>query len=290
MLHFSFAVNDSSDANARDPRGRARAADRAPGDGDDLGVGPLGARSIVLSALLGTHPPALPVRALVALAELFGIRPGTTRAALSRMVATGELVADDGRYALAGRLLRRQREQDVGRAPSPEAWDGTWTTAIALDDRRPMARRRAFRDEMAAAGLAELRPDIWMRPANVPPPPTAPDVVVTVGALHDVDEPGLVARLWPLEELDARARRIADALDDRRGAIDGGDVDGLPATFTVAAAAVRFLRAEPRLPPALQPPRWAPAALRPRYDDFDDAFGRQLRAFFASLRRRVDER
>ena len=273
MLRSSFVVNESSDEL---PGG--------PPDVAGLGVGPLGTRSIVLSALLGTHPPALTARGLVALAELFGIRPGTTRAALSRMVSAGELVAVDGRYALAGRLLRRQREQDVGRAPSPGAWDGSWTTAIALDDRRSMARRRAFRDEMASAGLAELRPDIWMRPANVPAPPTGPDVVVTVGALHEVDERGLVARLWPLDELDARARRIAAALEARRGAIDGGDVENLPDTFTVAAAAVRFLRLEPRLPAALQPPDWAPPTLRPRYDDFDAAFTRQLRAFFASVR------
>jgi hypothetical protein len=78
---------------------------------NELGLGPLDARSLALSVLLGSHPPVLPARALVALAELFGIAGGTMRTALSRMVAAGELEAADGRYRLAGRLLERQRAQ-----------------------------------------------------------------------------------------------------------------------------------------------------------------------------------
>src|SRR3954449_1313936 len=84
----------------------------------DLGLAPLDARSVALSVLLGSHPPVLPARALVALAELFGIAGGTMRPALSRMVAAGELEAIEGRYRLAGRLLDRQRAQDIGRRQS----------------------------------------------------------------------------------------------------------------------------------------------------------------------------
>ena len=94
-------------------------------DGDrrvenELGLGPLDARSLALSVLLGSHPPVLPARALVALAELFGVAGGTMRTALSRMVAAGELEAADGRYRLAGRLLERQRAQDIGRSQPAE--------------------------------------------------------------------------------------------------------------------------------------------------------------------------
>ncbi|WP_420450335.1 PaaX domain-containing protein, C- domain protein [Ilumatobacter sp.] len=248
----------------------------------ELGIEPLGARSVVLSALLGSHPPVLPVRALVALAELFGIRSGTTRTSLSRMVAAGELVGDDGRYSLAGRLLDRQREQDAGRVSPTRSWDGAWITAVAEGDRRPVAERRAFRDAMHAARLAELRPDIWMRPANLAPPDQR-GVLVTVGPLTGIRGPALVARLWPLDDLERHAVAIAAALRRQRRAIDAGDVDTLPATFTAAAAAVRFLRSEPQLPDALAPPSWTPPTLRPLYDEFDAAFGRQLRAFFSSV-------
>ena len=77
---------------------------------------PLTARSLVASTLLGTQPPVLPGRVLVRLAELFGIAEGTTRVALSRMVAAGELEVDDGRYRLVGpALLARQATQEHGR-------------------------------------------------------------------------------------------------------------------------------------------------------------------------------
>ena len=69
----------------------------------------LTARSVVASTLLGTHPPRLPGRLLVAFAEEFGINPGTTRVALTRMVDRGELArVDGGHYSLAGALLDRQ--------------------------------------------------------------------------------------------------------------------------------------------------------------------------------------
>jgi phenylacetic acid degradation operon negative regulatory protein len=68
---------------------------------EELELQPLDARSVALSVLLGSHPPALPARALVALAELFGIAGGTMRTALSRMVAARELSASHGFSELA---------------------------------------------------------------------------------------------------------------------------------------------------------------------------------------------
>lgn len=65
------------------------------------GARTLTARSVLLSVLLGTDPPRLPVGLLVRTTELFGIAEGTTRTALSRMVATGELTTTDGWYEIA---------------------------------------------------------------------------------------------------------------------------------------------------------------------------------------------
>ena len=78
---------------------------------------PLTARSVVASNLLGVDPPRLPAAALVACGELFGLRPGATRTALSRMTAAGEVVAEDGHYALAGPLLERHARQQQARRP-----------------------------------------------------------------------------------------------------------------------------------------------------------------------------
>jgi phenylacetic acid degradation operon negative regulatory protein len=249
-----------------------------------LGIEPLSARSVILSALLGTHPPTLPGRSLVAFTELFGIRAGTARTSLSRMAANEELISTDGRYSLAGRLLERQREQDGGQTADSADWNGDWIVAVAASDRRSMAERRTFRDSMIGSRLAELRPDIWMRPANTPGPPRSADVFITSGPLDCDNVNDLVARLWPLSKLEASGKALHDALTRQRPAIDGGDLEQLPQTFMVAAAAVRFLRTEPQLPLALAPPTWTATALRPLYDEYNQAFQSQLRTFFAATR------
>src|SRR3954451_21504623 len=85
----------------------------------------LTARSVIASTLLGTDPPRLPGRALVQVAELFGISEGTTRTALSRMVASGELATDAGAYELTGpRLLERQARQAASRRAARHRWHG----------------------------------------------------------------------------------------------------------------------------------------------------------------------
>lgn len=269
--------------------GRTDAGDRDAGKRSELvdlpalGIEPFNARSVILSSLLGSHPPRQPARALIALADRFGIREGTVRTALSRMVASGDLEVDDARYRLTGRLMERQREQDSGRRAVDTEWDGAWWTVIVGSDRRTVAERRSFRTSMEGARMAELRPDIWLRPANVPEPPRHPEVLVLRGALDCDDVPDLVATLWPLADIEQRAVRLKRALVAYRPVIDSADGDAsLAATFTVAAAAVRFLRVEPQLPVELTPAPWTAASIRPLYDQFSAAFERRLREFFAN--------
>lgn len=91
-----------------------------------LALRPLTARSIVLSTLLGHHPPRLPARALVRVGELFGIAEGTVRVALSRMVAAGDLYQSDGSYALTPGCwpARPGRTRAAPRGPAPGAGTG----------------------------------------------------------------------------------------------------------------------------------------------------------------------
>lgn len=248
----------------------------------ELGIEPLNARSVVLSSLLGTHPPRQSARSLIALAKCFGIRPGTVRTALSRMVSAGELDTDDSQYWLTGRLLDRQREQDSGRRAATARWDGSWWTVIVESDRRTVAERRAFRSSMRGVRMAELRPDIWLRPANVPAPPRPSGVIIARGPLDVDDVDDLVRRLWPLDDIEAEARRLERALLGSRAVVESDEADAaLATTFTVAAAAVRFLRVEPQLPSELIPATWTASRIRPLYDDFLPAFQHQLRSFFA---------
>lgn len=237
---------------------------------DISGLRPLTARSVVLSTLLGAHPPRLPARSLVKVGELFGIAEGTIRVALSRMVAAGDLVQEGGDYALTSRLAQRQARQDAGRAPAVRPWSGEWEIAVVTADRRPAASRTAFRQTMAQLRLAELREGTWLRPANLARPLAGfdgTDCVVLLG--RPVDDPAELARtLWDLPAWAARARALRDALDE---------ADGLAESFTLAAAVLRHFVADPLLPAELLPPDWPGESLRARYEDFASSFVSVLR-------------
>src|SRR6266851_9350881 len=135
-----------------------------------LGLRPLSARSVVASVLLGTHPPRLSAAALVELCGRFGISGGTTRVALSRMVAAGELAAEDGHYRLVGEaLLARQRAQDAGLTPPGRPWTRGWRMAVVVSSGRTPAERVELRRALADARFAQWREGVWLRPDNLGP-------------------------------------------------------------------------------------------------------------------------
>lgn len=280
----------------RDISGEAASGGTGSATTGDTGVRDLNARSLALSALLGTHPPALPTRALVALAELFGIAGGTMRTALSRMAAAGDVESADGWHRLTGRLVDRQRAQDIGRRPPTDSWDGRWHTVIAAADQRDLAERRRFRSALSDHRFGELRPDIWMRPANLP----APDLgdgsgggagrdggggaIVVTGTIERREEHALVDRLWDLPGVADRASRLAAAVAELRSTVDVTRHDSIPPTFTLAAAVLRFLRAEPLLPPVLTPPDWPVDGLRTVYVALERDLQATLRDFLRGHR------
>jgi phenylacetic acid degradation operon negative regulatory protein len=236
---------------------------------------PLTARSVVLSTLLGSHPPELPARYLVRVGELFGVAEGTIRVALSRMVAAGDLRQVDGTYALTERLLQRQARQDESRSPRTRPWTGDWEIAVITADSRPAADRAALRQAMAELRLAELREGTWLRPANLlrERPATVTAQCMFLTGRPEEDPEHLAARLWDLQAWMRRADRLLDALQPAAP---------LAEQFTVAAAALRHLLADPLLPEALLPARWPGAALRQRYEEFQHDLGQLLAGYALS--------
>jgi phenylacetic acid degradation operon negative regulatory protein len=249
---------------------------------------PLTARNVVASTLLGARPPELPARVLVRSGELFGIAEGTTRVALSRMVATGELEAERGRYRLTGRLLGRQARQDESRRATIRPWDGNWRLAVVAADRRPAGERAELRSAMAALRFAERREGVWLRPDNLDPArlPDATDVArrqcAWFDATPDGDPAGLAAALWDLDGWAAGARALVERMADGLAPLDAGDRDVLAGAFVLSAAVLRHLQGDPLLPPALLPGGWPGGELRAAYDRYDAAF---LRAWRDWLRR-----
>ena len=249
-----------------------RQADTADA-GDGLGLRPLTARSVILSVLLGTHPPLLPVRSLVRTGELFGISEGTARVALSRLVADGEVVTESGRYRLSERLVARQRRQDEGRTPATRPWRGSWEMAVAKSDVHGASGRSAWGAALAGLRLAELRSGVWTRPANLrrewPDSATRHTWRFEARPVSRPDEArDLAAGLWDLDGWATQAEALLDLLN----------VDGQPAhRFVVTAAMVRHLQDDPLLPASLLPPRWPGTRLREAYATYEQELGDLLR-------------
>jgi phenylacetic acid degradation operon negative regulatory protein len=233
-------------------------ASLSPGE---VGLRPLSARSVVLSLLLGLHPPELPVRDLVRTVEPFGVAGSALRAALSRMVAAGDLHRTDTVYRLSDRLLERQRRVDDAVHPRTRAWNGDWEILVVTATGREPAERAELRAELSGLRLAELREGVWLRPANLlrPRPSHVAELAQCFTARPEQPSRALATSLWALDTW----AETANALLTHFAAVER------PADrFATAAAMVRHLLTDPVLPDELLPADWPAPALRTTYTDY----------------------
>ncbi|MCW2754887.1 MAG: hypothetical protein JWQ32_2298 [Marmoricola sp.] len=233
---------------------------------------PLSARSVVLSLLLGAHPPELPVSALVDAGEMFGIAEATLRVALTRMVANGDLERADGTYRLATRLTERQRRQDLALEPELQGWDSTWEMVVVTSVGRSASDRAGLRTTLAELRLAELREGVWMRPANLSRrlPAWPEELISTFRSVPAQDPAALAGQLWDLPGWDLDGRHLLEDMAHARTAAE---------RLTVAAAVVRHLRTDPALPLDLVGSDWIAPRLRSAYTAYQQelvATGMQL--------------
>jgi len=234
-------------------------------------IQPMTARNIVLSTLLGYHPPELPISALVRVGALFGIAERAVRTAVSRMVSNGDLTASDSVYGLAPRLVERQAVQEASLSPTMSDWDGTWEIAIVTSPPRPLAERVALRKSMGHLRFAELREGVWTRPANLTRHHhgvIAEQCTVFRGR-HDADT-ALVESLWDLDVWASEAHRLLGVIDPN---------SDLKSGFMASALVIRHLLVDPCLPPTLLPDDWPGDALRRRYAEFIATFAARLRDY-----------
>jgi len=223
-----------------------------------LGLRPLSARSVVLSLLLGAHPAELSAAALVRAGDLFDVPETTLRAALSRMLAAGDLTRSDGTYRLSPRLLERQRRQDAALEIGTVTWDGTWEQVVITSSGRTAQARAELRAGLTGLRLAELREGVWLRPANLDRPlPEWPAALITVFRVTPVDDPEeLSRRLWDVDGWAGQGHALLDAM---------AAPDSARTALTLNAATVRHLLVDPVLPGELSPDDWPSDALRAAY-------------------------
>lgn len=197
------------------------------------------------------------------MAELFGVPPATVRVALTRAVASGELVREEAEYQLGERLLARQRRQDQAVQPATVDWDGDWEMAVVVVTGRSGSDRAALRDVLAEHRLSELREGVWMRPANLDRPRRyrTESVLHAFRARPELDPGELAARLWDLPQWASRGSVLVEQMSTATEPVD---------KFVTVADIVRHLTDDPILPAELLPARWPGPALRQAYADFQN--------------------
>lgn len=277
------------ETSAHSATGRKRRTPTATGAGGPEATSarrPFTARSVIASTLLGIEPPRLPAQLLVRSGELFGISEGATRVAISRMLAAGELEADDGSYRLAGHLLTRHARQLQSRSAHQEPWEGRWIMAVVGAERRSAADRAGLREAMRRLKLAELREGVWLRPDNLDPDRSPTDTATaraqcrffSVEPLDRSDE--LAQSLWDLSAWAATAEELRQGMRRWLGPLERGETDALAPGFELSAAVLRHMLADPLLPAELLPSDWPGTDLRADYDRYDRAFKALWRDWF----------
>ncbi len=259
---------------------------------DLIGERPLSARSVLASALLGADRGRLTVAELVAVAALFGISAGAARTCLWRMVSHGELTADGGSYALAGRLSERRQRVDAASRSDDAAtarWNGTWELAIVSLERRSAADRTELRKAAVALHLAELREGVWIRPDNLDPQRLPPSRLVLDrqcthfhGAVTDIGV-AKVRSLFSLDEWADDAGALVAAMNAELGSATGNrddSADDFRYEFALSIAVVRHLQLDPLLPVEFVGDDWPGLTLRSAYRRFDDALKRRMASAF----------
>lgn len=221
-------------------------------------------RRLVLELLSAAPDEDFPVAALLAAAGLFGVKAGTMRVALARLVAADLVVSPErGVYRLgdAARPLQvhvarwRTREREVRR------WRGGWIGIVPHAEESREARRGRAR-ALELMGVRALQPRLLVRPDNL-----AEGVAgvrerlaglglrdATVFGMRDLD-PGdetMARSRWDTAALDRGYRRglaTIERLEARLATMD--PADGAREAFLVGSAAIHRIIFDPLLPAPL---------------------------------------
>jgi phenylacetic acid degradation operon negative regulatory protein len=244
------------------------------------------AKSFLLDLLSTLRRGAMPVRALVDSAALFGIAEGSVRVALTRLLAEGLVERDErGQYRLGAgaepvrKRVAAWRDLDAQLRPWTGAWIGVAAArapsrpaqrrserALDLLGLRPLARDLFVRPDNLAGGVERVRGELaalGLAPGSIHFELRALDPVSEARARSLWDADALVARYRAhLRELEASARRLRARKPEQ----------AMVESFRVGGAALRSLARDPLLPEPIVPARERSALVAAMRDY--DALGR----------------
>lgn len=241
-------------------------------------------KSLILDLLSTLRRGSMPVKALVAAAEIFGIAENALRVSLARLLSA-QLVERDrrGRYRL-GPAAQAVDDQVMHWRRTDERfrnWDGNWVAAQRPPSSaaRKAAQQRGDR-ALLLVGFRELQRGLFVRPDNLVGGVARSrdeltklglDPATVVFGMHELDaaHERKAHALWDTELLIARYRATRDELESSERQLPMLAVgDAMLESFVVGGRAIRQLVLDPLLPEPFVP-NTEFAALFQRVRDYD---------------------
>lgn len=218
------------------------------------------ARSFALDLLSTLRRGAMPVRALVDAAALFGIADGSVRVALTRLIAEGLVERDErGSYRLGAGAEPVRTRVAAWRDLSSQlrSWSGAWIgvagarrgseRALRLLGFRALTKAVAVRPDNLAGGLERVRDDLTALGL-------APGALVCELRELDPVSEARARSLWNADGLVERYRKHAREIDaSTRRLRARSETHAMVESFRVGGAALRTLATDPLLPEPIVP-------------------------------------
>ena len=269
----------------RSPRGYTRAAARhyiwlrfqhTDVISDAMSPSPKSLIVDLLSTLPRSAEGAMPVRALVAAGDCFGIAENSIRVALARLCAAGTVARDErGRYRLGERTEATRREVASWRTRHEDVGDWAerrWTGVLAAPRGARAPRTRATRRERALLllGFRRFDANLFLRPDNLAggtprtrerlaaldPSVAADGSLVTSLSDLDAETEQRALGLWNGDEAVAAYDFSRRALAESEKRVeDLSRAEAMVETFLVGGQVLRQIALDPLLPEDIVPGR-----------------------------------
>jgi phenylacetic acid degradation operon negative regulatory protein len=227
------------------------------------------AKTLILDLLSTLRSGSMPVRALIAAGELFGIDANALRVALARLVASGLVESDErGAYRLGAGAASVSAHVGSWRTIEDRvrAWNGTWIGVLLTSiPRSARARVRKSDRALRFLGFRHLERGLAIRPNNLKGGVDAVrdrltdlglDGHATVFAMTELDtkSDARARALWRDEHLERKYRELLEAVERSSSRLSElPPKRAMAESFLVGGATIRAIVLDPLLPEPLAP-------------------------------------
>jgi phenylacetic acid degradation operon negative regulatory protein len=225
-------------------------------------------RGLVLDLLATLRTGSMPVRALVAAGDLFGIDENRMRVAITRALTEGVIERDQrGEY-------RRRSDRGIGELvvgwrgldARTTSWSGEWLGVLHAGARgADRSVQRRSKHALDLLGFRAFQRDVAIRPANlIDALPELRTRLVDLGlsshasvvVIEQMDSEGetRARELWDTDALRRSYARAIARLDASRSRLDRlSEAKAMVESFSLGGQVIRQIVLDPRLPAPLMP-------------------------------------